>query len=113
MKLIGKMNPEKIIGYILLFIGLGIILFSIVSAFSVFTGSKRPPELFKLEKSSQPVSVGGVEIPSMEIIPVDYLNLSGNLMFYLLFMWLLISAGGKIASIGVSMIKEIKILKKR
>ena len=107
------MNHDKIIGYILLFIGLCIILFAIVSAFSVFTGSKKPPELFKIKKSSEPVSIGGIEIPGMEIIPVDYLNLSGNLLFYLLFMWLLLSAGGKIASIGVNMTKEIKFVEKR
>lgn len=100
------MNPDKIFGYILLLFGLGIILFSIVSAFSTFTGSKKPPELFRLEKSSQTVSIGGIEIPGMEIIPMEYLNLGGNLMFYFLLMWLLISAGGKIAFIGVGMIKK-------
>jgi len=101
-----KMNLDKILGYMLLFFGLSIILFSIISAFSTFTGSKKPPELFRLEKSSQTISIGGIEIPGMELIPVEYLNLTGNLMFYFLLMWLLISAGGKIASIGVGMIKK-------
>jgi hypothetical protein len=100
------MNPDKIIGYVLLLLGLGIILFSIFSAFSTFTGSKEPPELFRLEKSTQPISLGGVEIPGMELIPVEYFNISGNLMFHFLLMWLLICGGGRIASIGVSMIKK-------
>ncbi|MBN2250656.1 MAG: hypothetical protein JW724_01095 [Candidatus Altiarchaeota archaeon] len=100
------MNPEKTIGYVLLLIGLGIISFSIFSAFAIFGGEKSPPELFKLEKSEKPLTIAGIEIPGLELVPAEYLNLSGNLMFFLLFMWLLISAGGRISSIGVSMIKK-------
>ena len=100
------MNFDRIIGYVLLLLGLGIIMFSIFSAFSTFTGSKEPPKLLNIKKSSQPISFGGMEIPNMEVIPVEYFNTSGNFMFHFLMMWLLISAGGKISGIGVSMIKK-------
>ncbi|MEA3255577.1 MAG: hypothetical protein U9Q22_07055 [Candidatus Altiarchaeota archaeon] len=103
------MNCDRIVGYLLLFLGLSIILASVITAFSTFTGSKKPPDIFKLEKSTQPISIpGGMQIPNMEIVPTGYFNLSGNLMACFLLTWLLISAGGKIASIGVSMIKKQK-----
>lgn len=101
------MNFNRILGYMLLSLGLSIILLSMISAFSVFTGSKNPPELFKLEKSSQPISLpGGMQIPDMEIIPPGYFNLSGNLMACFLLTWLLMCGGGRVAAIGVSMIKQ-------
>ncbi len=98
------MNSEKTVGYLLLVTGLGIIIFSIFSASQIFSGSKSPPALFHIEKSTQPITIGGMQIPGLEFIPIDYLNLSGNLTFFLLFMWLLLSAGGRIASIGIGMI---------
>jgi len=98
------MDTERLIGYVLLSFGLGIIFFSIFSALPVFSGTKSPPQIFRLEKSTKPLSIGGMEIPGLELIPVDYLNLSGNLMFFILFLWFLVTAGGKIAAIGVSML---------
>ena len=98
------MDSDKAVGYILLLIGLGIIFFAIFSAFSVFNGSKTPPQLFNIVKSSEPITVGGMQIPGMEFIPTAYLNQSGNLTFFMLFMFFLLSAGGRIASIGISML---------
>ncbi len=98
------MDSDKAIGYILLIIGLVIISFAIFSALSVFNGSKAPPQLLNVVKSSDPITVGGMQIPGMEIIPTAYLNQSGNLTFFMLFMFFLVSAGGRISSIGISMI---------
>jgi hypothetical protein len=98
------MNSEKVVGYLLIVVGLGIIFFALFTASQIFSGSKSPPALFRMEKSSKPISIGGVEMPGLEFIPIEYLNLSGNLTFFLLFMWLLLSAGGRVASIGVGMI---------
>lgn len=98
------MDSDKTIGYALLFLGIGIIFFSIFSSFSVFNG-RSPPQIFNLEKENAgPTVVNGQEISSMEFIPLDYLNQSGNLTFFMLFMFFLVSAGGKISSIGVSMV---------
>ena len=91
-------------GYALLLLGLGIIFFAIFSSFSVFNG-KTPPQIFNMaKKSADPVMINGQELPSMEIVPTEYLNQSGNLTFFMLFMFFLVSAGGRISSIGVSMI---------
>jgi hypothetical protein len=101
------MDPDKTIGYALLMIGLGIIFFAIFSSFSVFNG-KTPPQIFNIEQSAKPITMNGQEFPSMELIPSGYLNQSGNLTFFMLFMFFLVSAGGKISSIGVSMIQGKK-----
>lgn len=91
-------------GYALVLAGLGIIFFAIFSTFSVYNGSKAPPQLLKIEKSTDPLTIGGMEIPGMELIPTAYLNQSGNLTFFMLFMFFLLSAGGRIASVGISML---------
>ena len=101
------MESDKTIGYGLLLLGLGIIFFAIFSSFSVFNG-KTPPQIFNVEPSTKPVTVSGQEMPNMELIPTDYLNQSGNLTFFMLFMFFLVSAGGKISSIGVSMLHAKK-----
>jgi hypothetical protein len=98
------MDSDKAVGYVLLLIGLGIIFFSIFSALSVFNGSKAPPQLLNIEKSSDPITVGGMQIPGLEFIPTAYLNQSANLTFFMLFMFFLLSAGGRIASIGITML---------
>lgn len=99
-----KMSAEKKTGYFLLFLGLGIILFSLLPAFDVFNGTRSPPKIFNVQKPAETLSVGGVALPVMDIVPVDYINRSGDLLFYLLFTALLIYAGGRISSIGVSLI---------
>ena len=101
------MDSDKTIGYALLMIGLGIIFFAIFSAFSVFNG-KTPPQIINIQHSTKPITMNGQELPSMEIIPTEYLNQSGNITFFILFMFFLVSAGGKISSIGVSMLHAKK-----
>lgn len=91
-------------GYALIFAGVGIIFFAIFSTFSVFGGSKEPPQLLKVEKSTDPLTIGGTQIPGMELIPTAYLNQSGNLTFFMLFMFFLLSAGGRIASLGITLL---------
>ena len=101
------MDSDKRIAYGLLVLGLGIIFFAIFSSFSVFNG-KTPPHLFNIQRTSEQITVKGQEIPSMEVIPTEYLNQSGDLTFFMLFMFFLVSAGGKISGIGVNMLHAKK-----
>ena len=107
------MSTEKKIGYFLLLLGLGIILFSLLPAFDVFNGSRSPPKIFNIQKPVETVSVSGIQLPVMDIVPIDYINRSGDMMFYLLFTCVLIYAGGRISGIGVSLvaIKEDKAVR--
>ena len=44
------METEKALGYVLLFLGIAMMLTSLLMLFSVFTGAMKPPELFNLQK---------------------------------------------------------------
>lgn len=94
-------------GYALILAGLGIVFFAIFSTFSVFNGSKTPPQLLRIEKSSDPITVSGMQI-GMDLIPTEYFNQTGNYTFFMLFMFFLLSAGGRISSLGVSMLSMKK-----
>jgi hypothetical protein len=101
------MDFEKSVGYFLLFLGVAMMLSSLLMVFNVFTGATKPPALFNIQKQkSSGASIAGIEMPSIEVLPPEYLNLSGNLSFYMAFMFFIAYVGGKISGIGVSMTKD-------
>lgn len=129
------LNTEKIIGYILLVIGMGIILVSAFSVYQVFTGQKTPPRVVSFEAPSftlpgqQAFEIElpegmklpeGVSLPQtsvsqgksqeLKILPDEMINSVSNLSFHFLLMGFLASVGAKIASIGTKMVKEIKVV---
>jgi hypothetical protein len=103
------MESEKALGYVLLFLGVAMMLSSLLMVFGVFTGATKPPALFNIQKQNNAATtIAGINLPSIEVLPVEYLNLSGNLSFYLAFMFFVAYMGGKISNIGVSMTKGAK-----
>lgn len=129
---------EKILGSILLLIGLSIIGASIYLGINIFINAQAPPEIFKpagvetnpaesqSKNSSAPVQKNLNEIspdeiqkmvsgnlisPEMikSIIPPEMFNYAPRLMnlsVFSIFLWVLITAGAKIASLGVALIKS-------
>ena len=90
---------NKIIGYFLTVIGLGMIFFAVVSMFKVFTGSQAPIMLIndlKLNISSQ---FGPALTDAGAILPMLNIALHAMLMFFIA------SCGGRVANIGVNMVK--------
>ena len=131
------MNTEKIIGYVLLIAGIGVIIGSTFSLYQVFTGQKTAPQVFQFESPSISLPTQqsfqlelpegmtlpeGVALPEtknqpaesegFKILPDETLNNMGNAGLYLLLMGFLASSGAKIASIGVKMVKDIKVVVK-
>ena len=100
-----KLKNDKIVGYVLLAIGVAIIFFSITQMMIVFNGSGSPPQLFNLSTISIPGSNG----QSVVLVTGSELSQFPNLIFWLLLMSFLMFAGGKVASIGVNLIREIKV----
>ena len=106
------METNKIIGYILLAIGVLLIIIPLWNTYNIFTGASVPAQVF-----SKPISLQTDESASsldvqkqmqnalIKIIPLDFINNSLNLVSWLLLMWILIYGGGKIAAIGVKLIK--------
>jgi len=95
------MKYEKIFGFILIIIGLMLIFYSIYSMFNIFSGSSNPPKIIKMNdvKLSIPL-VGEIEILSGEEI-----SKIANMSLYSIFMFFIISAGSRIADLGIKLLK--------
>jgi len=127
-------SKEKILGLILLIAGLSIIGYSINLGVNIFIKAENPPEIIKsvnvkneanklspapLPKNLNEInpaeiqkmlSNGNLISPEMikSIIPPDMFanaNRLMNLSIFSLFLWILIAAGTKVASLGISLIK--------
>jgi hypothetical protein len=99
-------KTEKIIGYALLTLGVILLLFSIFEMFNVYTGNAAPPNLVSLGDISIPLGQGGTDV---SLIHGAQLSQLPNLFFWFILMGFVLFAGGKIASLGVSMVKDIKV----
>lgn len=106
------MKTNKIIGYILLIVGLLIITFAIYSSFNIFTAKKEAPPIFKLEEKEVTQKQGIQEQVSKvleeklkEMIPPNYITKLLNLMSWSILAGILIFGGGKIAGLGINLIK--------
>jgi hypothetical protein len=99
-------KTEKIIGYILLTLGVILLLFSIYEMVNVYTGNAAPPNLINLSDISLPTDQSGT---TTTFIHGAQLSQLPNLFFWFILMGFVLFAGGKIASLGVSMIKDIKV----
>ena len=99
-------KTEKIIGYALLILGVILLLFAIFEMVNVYTGNAAPPKLFNISDISLPTDQSGTGITVIQGAQISNLP---NLFFWFILMFFVLFAGGKIASLGVSMIKDIKV----
>jgi hypothetical protein len=131
------MKTEKIIGFSLVLIGIGIIIASAYSVYQVFTGEADPPSVFHFEAPSitlptqQSLSLElpeGMELPEgfslpsaseeekepqkIKLLPDEVINKVVNMSIHLLLMGFLVTVGAKIAGIGTKLVKEIKVVVK-
>ena len=101
-----KMKDEKIVGYVLLAIGIAMIFFSVYQMMQVFTGASLPPNLFNFSDISFQMPEQAEETL---LISGEELNKLAAMVFWYMLMFFIVYAGGKIASLGVNMIREIKV----
>jgi hypothetical protein len=101
-----EMKSEKVVGYILLAVGVVMILVSVYLMISVFTGRNAPPSLFNFSGISFPTPGGGEPV---NVISGEDMNKLVALGVWYVLMFFVMWAGGKIASLGVSLIREIKV----
>ncbi len=120
---------DKLIGYLLLAGGLIIIIATVVWAIYTFTGRIKPPQVFNVEAPSIPIpgsnlSIDTSSLPpeiakslnqtpsksaSFKMLPDNVFSSMLNLgIFYLLAMFVA-SSGAKIASLGIQLIRDIKV----
>lgn len=107
---------EKILGYVLIVIGLIIIAFSGYSVYSVFALHAKPIQPFnfpgiKVDFSQMvdqqlPVDKGKLQT---ELVSADILNSTSNLIAHVILFGFLASLGYRIALIGAQIVRPINI----
>jgi len=98
------MDTNKIIGYVLLIVGLLLIIMPIWQTYNIFTGKAMPSQIFmrpvalKANPNVSALDIGGqIQNAFIKILPIDLIDNTLNLASWLLLMWILIYGGGKIA----------------
>ena len=100
------LKSEKIIGYALLILGIILLLFSIFEMINVYVGNAPPPKLFELQDISLSLGQNGTGVSLIQGAQVSQI---ANLFFWFILMGFVLFAGGKIASLGVTMVKDIQV----
>jgi hypothetical protein len=107
------MKNEKILGYFLLIIGLILVAAAMRGAYTVFTGIAKPAQMFKI--SSVVFSVpgqAGNPATSVELLSGEVASKFADMGIWYILMLFVVSGGAKIASLGIQLIKEIKVVVK-
>ena len=110
------MESNKIIGYVLLTIGIVIIFWTLFQSYNIFIGNVSAPLVFKIpanQNNSNSDSSLNMEQQLkvmlgnkiQEALPVETIPKVLNLLSWLIFTTILIFGGGQIAKLGIKMIK--------
>jgi len=113
-----KRKNEKIVGYALLSAGVVMIFVSVYLMFNVFTGVSSPPVLVHFSNITMvvpsPIPTGEMPATSperteMSIVSGEALSKMVAMGFWYTFMFFIMVAGGRLASLGVALIKETRV----
>ncbi len=105
---------KKIIGLVLLVLGVLIILWGIWDCYNIFTAKKAAPEIFKIEETIKSGGTKtGIEGQIQQVIkeqlggilPADSIPQMLNLISWSIFMFILFFGAGKISAIGIKLLK--------
>lgn len=111
---------EKLTGYALLAVGITLIALAVVSVYLVFSGKQQPVQLFSFSGIGIDLA-GSIQLPpdaaqyikpgstKQEIVSADMLNSSSNLFAHIILMGFIVSAGFKIGSLGVQLVRVIEV----
>jgi len=110
-----KFKDEKIVGYALLIVGLCIIVYSISSVIGVFNGGEVPIKILQSENKETTQNNQSSQQPNLEDIMTPLLPMF-NALTWVAIAFFLVAAGGKVARIGIKMMKvsvpdEVKIIR--
>lgn len=111
------MDYSKVVGWLIFTGGFLLIAWTLLNSYSIFTLQTDVPEFFTVnEQSSQVTSEGGIEEQLQSIIedqlkgliPADSFPTVLNLAIWSMLAFILIFGGGKIADLGIKLIKNAK-----
>jgi len=107
---------KKIIGWILLVLGILVIFWGIWDSYKIFNNKMSVPQIFEMPESQQKeqpsVTGGKIEEQIQQIVGEQFSKMFPpettikllNLFSWSIFMFILIYAGGKISSIGIKLL---------
>lgn len=112
---------NKIIGFVLLFLGVIMILWGVWDSYQIFTAKKPAPDIFKLSQTEQQTSVKQkstanpqemiqqqlqqtIQEQLKNVLPAESINRILNLTAWSIFMAILVLAGGKIGGLGIKLL---------
>ena len=95
-----NLKSRKTVAYVLLAVGVVVIFFAVFEMIFVFTGVNAPPKLFNFSDISSNGS---------RVISGQDMNKAAGMAFWFVLMAFIMWAGGKIASLGVNLLREIKV----
>jgi len=106
----------KLPGYLLFYLGIAVIILSVVSMYLVFSGSNPPVQLFHLPAfnlDSKTLSFLGYKnaLPegSIELLPSTINNQFANIFAHLTLMSFIAGAGYRLSLIGAQLLRPINI----
>jgi L-cystine uptake protein TcyP (sodium:dicarboxylate symporter family) len=111
---------DKIVGWILLLIGLAIIFLGVYYSYNIFIGKSEVPDIFpseivleneKIDNNTSDQDLENqaellIDEKLSEMIPANSFPALLNLVAWSVFVGILIFAGGQVAGIGVKLIKK-------
>jgi len=111
---------EKLIGYIFFGGGVFVMVVALVYVLLVFTGNRKPAEVFSIKAPtidlSSMLTAGlpdgqGLLLPKneIEVIPTDDFNRILNMSITFFLMGFVMTFGFKIASLGIMLVRPIKV----
>lgn len=90
---------HKILGYLLLFTGMAMIFFAATGMYKTFVQRQPVLNVVKLDTLTANTQYGQVQIPSQGI------NTLANVGLFTVLMLFMVSAGAKVANVGVNLLK--------
>ena len=90
----------KMAGWILLIVGLILIVLTVYSMFTVFTGSIAPPAIFNMKSITIGMPTGeGTPPTEIELIPGDQVSKIVNMSLWTVLMLFVASAGSRVGGL--------------
>lgn len=116
---------EKVLGYMLVCVGLIIMVFCVVSMIMVFTNKTKPFSVFNISSANSTVNIGdlfsqlqtnnqnavnqSIPLPKLDILPPAVINQTLNLSVHFFLMTFILGFGYKLSSLGVQFIRPINV----
>ena len=107
-------RKERTLGLYLLGIGLTLMLIAISCVYAIYTGKANPPGLFKVDSVTISVPTGtGTSTKPIELLKGEQASKFINMAIWYILMLFILSAGGKVAGLGVQLLIPIKVVVKK